>query len=85
MPYIVKEQREEIDGLLSGLLERQFSVGELNYIITKLLLNQVGQRGLCYDLCNSLVGVLECAKLELYRRLVSPYEDDKCKLNGDLY
>jgi hypothetical protein len=32
-----------------------------------------------------VVGALECAKLELYRRLAAPYEDQKIKLNGDAY
>ena len=34
---------------------------------------------------NQLIGVLECAKLELYRRLVTPYEDIKITDNGDVY
>lgn len=29
--------------------------------------------------------VLECAKLELYRRVVAPYEQQKLELNGDVY
>ena len=33
----------------------------------------------------NLVGVLECAKLELYRRLAAPYEDLKIEDNGDVY
>jgi hypothetical protein len=32
-----------------------------------------------------LVGVLECAKQELYRRILIPYEDAKIELNGDVY
>ena len=32
-----------------------------------------------------LIGVLECAKLELYRRVAAPYEDDKIDENGDVY
>jgi hypothetical protein len=34
---------------------------------------------------HNVVGVLECCKLELYRRLVSKYEDIKILLNGDVY
>ena len=34
---------------------------------------------------NELVGVLECAKIELYRRIAAPYEDDKSRINGDVY
>ena len=32
-----------------------------------------------------MVGVLECAKLELYRRMAAPYEDEKIEDNGDVY
>ena len=31
------------------------------------------------------MGVLECAKLEAYRRIAVPYEDSKVVANGDLY
>ena len=30
-------------------------------------------------------GVVECVKLEFYRRAVAAYEDEKCKENGDVY
>lgn len=32
-----------------------------------------------------MVGALESAKLELYRRKVSPYEDQKIEANGDVW
>jgi len=38
-----------------------------------------------YSDYNALVGVLECAKLEFYRRAVAAYEDKKIKENGDVY
>jgi len=31
------------------------------------------------------IGALECAKLELYRRVAAPYEDTKIAENGDVY
>jgi hypothetical protein len=31
------------------------------------------------------ISALECAKLELYRRQLAPYEDKKCAENGDVY
>jgi len=36
-------------------------------------------------LINAIIGALECAKLELYRRVAAPYEDDKIAENGDVY
>ena len=37
------------------------------------------------DELNAAIGVLECAKLELYRRVVAMYEDGKIKENGDVF
>jgi hypothetical protein len=34
---------------------------------------------------NSMIGALECCKLELYRRLAAPYEDQVLDANGDAY
>jgi hypothetical protein len=62
------------------------SAGELNYLFTKLIQEYIDERGgLSYAIINEVVGVLECAKLELYRRLAAPYEDEKRELNGDVY
>ena len=38
-----------------------------------------------YQTLNAIVGSLECCKLEVYRRLASPYEDEKITKNGDVY
>ena len=83
MPYITKERREELeDELISLLKEMKFEVGEMNYIITYLLHEFVVQNGLRYKTLNNAVGVLECAKAEFIRTIVSPYEDQKIKDNG---
>ena len=80
MPYIRQELRERLeDGELPD------NEGELNYVITGLLDDYLSAYGLNYTNLNALVGVLECAKLELYRRIVSPYEDEKLETNGDVY
>jgi hypothetical protein len=81
MPYIEKEARDRID---SGGPPK--TAGELNYAITRLLddyLIQLG--GIRYAHLNEAVGALECAKLELYRRLAAPYEDRKIAEAGDVY
>ena len=38
-----------------------------------------------YAHLNEAIGVLECAKLELYRRVAAPYEDEKIAESGDVY
>ena len=57
--------------------------GVLNYIITRLCHWWLGDSP-NYEKFNEVIGVLECAKQELYRRKVSPYEDEKINENGDV-
>jgi hypothetical protein len=90
MPYINKEDREKFDDSLKVISDNILSMGDLNYSISKIISNYLddvntieGKVG--YFHYNNLVGVLECAKLELYRRLAAPYEDLKIIQNGDVY
>ena len=76
MPYIKQEQRTE-------LLDRApENVGELNYEITRMCHEYIASRGLNYATLNAVIGVLECAKLEVYRAVVAPYEIKKNTENG---
>jgi hypothetical protein len=86
MPYIKYERREELKGVIQLFIRHamSLSVGDVNYLITKLVRIWSTQSGIDYAQINQAIGVLECAKLELYRRLASPYEDEKIKLNGDV-
>lgn len=78
MPYIDKNSRKMLDSDL-GL---PVSAGDLNYTLTRLVHHYVQRKGLCYTTLNEVIGVLECAKLGLYRKIAAPYEDNKCKENG---
>jgi hypothetical protein len=82
MPYIKQAQRQLVQPL-SGY--EASTPGELNYQITSLVVAYLDKRGISYTALNEVIGVLECAKLELYRRAVAPYEDQKCEENGDVY
>lgn len=88
MPYIEPFKRDELDPLINmlafSLTTTNSEAGDLNYVITKILLAQVGPEP-AYDEINKIIGVLECAKQEFYRRYAAPYEDDKIKKNGDVY
>ena len=65
---------------------RPESAGELNYAITRLVDDYLlRQGGIRYAHLDEVIGVLECAKLELYRRLAAPYEDAKRGETGDVY
>lgn len=82
MPYIAQRDRANIDRWL-GLL-RPKTVGELNYVITRILLAFLPKNP-SYSDFNGIMGVLESAKIEFYRRAVAPYEDNKREDNGDVY
>lgn len=59
--------------------------GELNYAFTELIIKYIERKGLSYQTINDIVGALEGAKMEFYRRVAAPYEDKKIKENGDVY
>lgn len=59
-------------------------VGEVNYVISKLVDGILGPTPSYADF-NAMIGVLESAKLELYRRRVAPYENEKINQHGDVY
>jgi hypothetical protein len=81
MPYIKKERREAI---LTGDAPRD--AGELNFALTSVVDRYLQDKGgLRYAHINEAVGALECAKLELYRRVAAPYEEQKMKESGDVY
>lgn len=80
MPYINKDLREKLT-----LVANAESPGELNYIFTTLLLDYVHRHGTSYQIINDVIGALEGAKLEFYRRFASEYEDKKKSENGDVY
>lgn len=83
MPYIREHLRQEMDEAHNLQQVHAFDSGSLNYVITKLVHKYLGPSPNYMEL-NSVIGVLECAKLELYRRVVAPYEDKKIKENGDV-
>lgn len=81
MPYITRSARDWVD---AG--KPPFTAGELNYKISRLAEDYIAEQGgLSYHSLNEVLGVLECVKLELYRRLAAPYEDDKIAQNGDVF
>lgn len=78
MPYIPQSDRSLV------LTHGATSSGELNYAITQLVTEYLGSSP-TYVTLNAVIGALECAKLELYRRVAAPYEDRKKEENGDVY
>ena len=81
MPYIPQSDRD----LLDTPEWQPETPGELNYVITQTVRQYVNEYGVSYSRLNDVIGVLEAVKLELYRRVVGPYEDLKIAENGDVY
>ncbi len=81
------------DGLIDQLVEiladqpADRRKGHANYVITQLLRKAWGvdtAAGESYSNYADVIGTLECAKLELYRRWVADYEDKAIAKNGDV-
>lgn len=85
MPYISPKVREDLKHKLVYGGRSIQNVGELNYMITRMIDQYLKDNNLNYESINAVIGVLECAKLELYRRIAAPYEDIKIAQNGDVY
>lgn len=87
MPYIKAGNRNKYERILEELVKILKTLppeeidGELNYVVTKILKEIYPLR---YFHINKAVGVLECIKLEYYRRVAAPYEDQKIKEAGDV-
>lgn len=86
MPYIDADGRKRfqphLDELLHEIHERGLAPGELNYIITILALAYLTKNGVNYTTMNAIIGALDCAKMEFYRKFVVPYEEKKEMENG---
>ena len=89
MPYISKYNRvkyeeslKKLDKILSEL-SNDAVAGEVNFIVTSICKSALSKFNR-YTRYNAIIGALECAKLELYRRQLAAYEDQKIEENGDV-
>lgn len=87
MPYIKQDKRNEIKDIIhSQEVNAIETVGDLNYTITMICKKFMEMNGgISYTNVNSIIGVLDCAKQEFYRKVGAPYEDEKIKENGDVF
>ena len=93
MPYIPAADRPAYDSDIDQIATMLAAIppekrkGHANYVITQILRQAWGvdkPEGESYSHYADLVGTLECAKLELYRRWIAAYEDIAIAKNGDL-
>ena len=91
MPYITLPRREFLKPKLHPLCDYiahgndAITPGDMNYIITRLLLAYLKHAGVSYTTLNCALGILTCVKHEFYRRAVADYEEGKIVQNGDVY
>ena len=87
MPYIEQFIRESLDSKLAPLLKEELAAGDLAYVITKISLAYLHKPGkvLTFATLAMAVGVLVLTTIEIIRRVVLPYEDKKCRENGDVF
>lgn len=85
MPYIHKTARAHLD----SKLPTPACEGELAYCIARLADSYLQHRADLDDVnfvdLNTIHGVLSGAADEWYRRVMVPYEVQKCSDNGDVY
>jgi hypothetical protein len=87
MPYLKKPSRADVENDLKklGLAFCPANGAELNYIICGLINNYLQANSLNYANVQEMIGAIDCAKMEIYRRVASPYEDKKIEENGDVF
>ena len=79
MPYIPKSEKKKVDQ--DNLI---VNAGQFNYALHQVIDIYFKQNDFNYQSCNDIIGAMECAKMELYRRLLALYEDKKILQNGDV-
>lgn len=94
MPYIKQEDRQKIAsevecacyGNLLDVVEYNNidNGGDMQYAIAVMIKNFMKRKGLNYQHCQDIMGALDGASKEFYRRTVAPYEDSKIEENGDV-
>jgi len=90
MPYLTKEEKEKFDPkykeTLSFLEKMDIKdlTGHLNYMVFRTVKVWTKKNGKKYFVFAAIVGTMICCVLEIYRRLVAPYEDKKILENGDV-
>lgn len=90
MPYVDRDIRAELvdfpaRSVVTVNVGNIRTAGDLNFVITTIVADYFSCTERRYKDINDIIGALECAKQEFYRRIVSPYEDKKMKENGDVY
>jgi hypothetical protein len=83
MPYIDGKKRAALNPRFGERFPCE--PGELNWVLAEIVDRYMHMHDIDYERINEVIGVLECLKLEIYRRIAGPYEDKKKSLNGEVF
>jgi len=95
MPYLKMELRQELGlggfidfrNCMEGLYKDEDwagSINYLNYVILKDRMKREKGQWQRYWKFAMWVGTMICCVLEVYRRVIAPYEEDAIEKNGDV-
>jgi hypothetical protein len=84
MPYIKQADRGRFIDPAKDIATKAECAGDLNYAITAICHFYLKKKGIKYANVNEVIGMLDCCKMELYRKVGAPYEDVKIAENGDV-
>jgi hypothetical protein len=94
MPYVYHSERDKYEKSINEIVDQLIDVfkhsnniakGHLNYVIFTIIKRLLPRIGMNYANAQDFIGgVLTCCQLELYRRILVPYEDEKIEEMGDV-
>lgn len=84
MPYVSYTRRRDLDPLLIGLDTQVETPGDLAYVLFRIM-RGFWRRNPSFGQWASMRGAIGDQVDEFRRRVVSEYEDQKLKENGDVF
>ena len=82
MPYISKQKRYDLDYILTIMEKYDIKAnGDLNYLLFKYCKYNIPKD---YNSLKNFIGELNQCATEIERKILSVYEDEKIKENGDV-
>lgn len=85
MPYIDQEARAGFEHLEEYITDfPPETAGEMQYLFAVIIREYMKSNPRRYQTMNNVMGALNGANLEFYRRYVAPYEDECIERNGDV-
>lgn len=87
MPYINPSERPVVDALINYDRLIGLTPGQVNYLLTRIIVRWMKSNlpYTSYASRSRAHGILQDVATEWYRRMIAPYEDQKCRDNGDVY